>query len=320
MNVRAAQEEEVWPLQWLVVLTLAGAAVIHADQIAVHLEEWRPAGLTFIGLAVVQAALAALILLRPSRPAYLWSVVVSLFTVALWVVSRTTGVPFGPEAGEAEAVRRPDLTASALEVVTAGAAVAALARLRPSVLLGKTVTVSWIAALALAVGLLTWAAVAAPEASSHEDHSLSGPLVPSDGHSLLVRDTPAVQIKVGEEFGLVIGLLNNDSDEALHVRSARLIDSPGGVLRPLGIWVLSGGLGRPGVVVPVSLLHRVGHALPGEAPVPPGEGTGLLVLEVMAVREGELILSAVEVAYEASGATYRVPYATVARVDVRPGP
>jgi hypothetical protein len=320
VSVRATENDGAWPLQWLVVLTLAGAAVIHADQIAVHLEEWRAAGLTFIGMAVVQAALAALILLRPSRPAYLWSMAVSLFTVALWAVSRTAGLPIGPEAGEPEMVGRPDLTASALEVITAGGAVAALAGLRPSVPRRELVTASWITALALAVGLLTWAAVAAPEASSHQDHSLTGPLVPSDGHSLLVRDTPAVQVNVGDQFGLVIGLLNNDSDEALQVRSARLIDSPGGVLRPLGLWVLSDDRGRPGAAVPLSLLHRVGHALPGEVAIPPGDGTGLLVLEVMAVREGELILSAVEVAYEANGAGYRVPYATVARVDVGPGP
>jgi hypothetical protein len=319
VTVRAAQEESAWLLQWLAVLTLAGASIIHADQIGVHLEEWLPAGLTFIGLAFVQMGLAAAVLLWPSRAVYGGSLLVSVITVILWTVSRSAGLPFGPEAGEPETVGRPDLIASGLEVVTAGAAMAVLAGLRSGVRLGNAIAVSFISAVAIAVALLTWASVVSPEASSHEDpHSLTGPLVPSDGHSLLVRDTPVVQVEVGETFGLVVGLLNNSSAEALHVRSARLIHPPGAVLRPLRFWVMAGELGRPGVAVPVSLLQRAGRPLPDEEDVPPGERTGLLVLEVRAVREGDYILSAIEVAYEAGGTSYRIPYATVARVKVLP--
>jgi hypothetical protein len=164
VNARALQNEGTWLLRWLVTLTLAGAAMIHADQIGVHLEEWPPAGLTFIGLAFVQMGLAVMVLFRPSRPAYEASLVVSLFTVALWAVSRSTGLPFGPEAGGPEAVGRPDLIASGLEVVTAGGALAALVGVRSTrIPSGKAVMASWVTALAFAVALVTWAAVAAPE-------------------------------------------------------------------------------------------------------------------------------------------------------------
>jgi hypothetical protein len=320
VNVRTAHGERASPLHWLVVLTLAGAATIHADQIGVHLEEWLPAGLTFIGLALVQAALAAGIVLRPSRSAYAGAVLVSALTVALWGISRTTGLPFGPQAGQPETVGRPDLVASTLEVVTATAGVGILAGIRPAASsFGRGIMVSFVAALGLTIGFITWAAVTAPEEASHgEPNSVTGPLEPVDGHSLLSRDTATVELPVGEHFGLVVGLLPNDSEEPFVILAARAINLSGNAVRHVRFWVLPGNVAAPGVAVPLCLLRDSGQHLPGDALVPPGRSPSVLVLEMRAIREGDYILSAVEVTYEAGGTSYEAPFATIARVQVSP--
>ncbi len=118
------------------VTFLLAAATIHASQIPLHLREWDVAGWFFIAAAVVQVALAAALarsvnwrardtkgLIRsfselPQRSVSLTVAATSLGLVAVWAISRTTGVPFGPEAGVPEAVTRPDFLATMFELLT----------------------------------------------------------------------------------------------------------------------------------------------------------------------------------------------------------
>lgn len=118
------------------VTFLLAAATIHASQIQLHLREWDVAGWFFIAAAVVQVALAAALarsanwrardtkgLIRsfrelPPRGIPLAVTATSLGLVIVWVISRTVGVPFGPEAGAPEAVTRPDVLATAFELLT----------------------------------------------------------------------------------------------------------------------------------------------------------------------------------------------------------
>jgi hypothetical protein len=100
-----------------VALLSVGAAVIHFAVIAQHFEEWWLTGLFFVAIAVFQIAWALLVLVRPSSPVYLAGALVNAAIVVTWIVSRTTGVPVGPEAGEPEAVGFPDTLATAFEVV-----------------------------------------------------------------------------------------------------------------------------------------------------------------------------------------------------------
>lgn len=118
------------------VAFLLGAAAIHAAQIRVHLNEWDVAGYFFILSAVLQVALAVGLarvanwracdvrqLLRslsrlPSRRLMLGVVIISAGLAAVWVLSRTVGVPFGPHAGTSEPVNRPDSIATMFELLT----------------------------------------------------------------------------------------------------------------------------------------------------------------------------------------------------------
>jgi hypothetical protein len=108
---------------------LAGAAVIHASVVPEHLDEWPAAGLFFVVLAVLEIAVAGLLLTRPTGRRLLGvAVAVSAVPLVVWVWSRTLGLPFGPQPGAAEVVGVPDALACLLEI---GALVAALSLLAP---------------------------------------------------------------------------------------------------------------------------------------------------------------------------------------------
>jgi hypothetical protein len=104
-----------------------GAAVIHFAVIAQHLDEWWLTGTFFIVVALFQIAWAVAVLARPSRPLYLIGAAVNTLVVITWIVSRTTGVPVGPEAGEPESVGLADVMATVYEVLlVAGASARSL--------------------------------------------------------------------------------------------------------------------------------------------------------------------------------------------------
>ena len=112
----------------LLVVSLVASAVIHAAAVPEHLDEWAAAGLFFVLLAVAQVLVADRVLRAPRPLPVAAAAVVSLLPLAVWVVSRTAGLPFGPEAGSPEAVGLADVVAGLLEVGTLVAAAVLLRR------------------------------------------------------------------------------------------------------------------------------------------------------------------------------------------------
>ena len=152
----ASDATSALPLQ-LALLSM-GAAVVHFAVIAQHLDEWWLTGLFFIAVAVFQLLWALLVVLRPSALVYAAGAVVNALVVVTWIVSRTTGVPVGPEAGEAEPVGFPDVLATAFEILIVVLALALLSQprerlpgLRSGVAWPLGVTAAALTALALAV-------------------------------------------------------------------------------------------------------------------------------------------------------------------------
>lgn len=94
-------------------------AAIHLAAVPEHLMEWRLAAAFFVVLSVVEIALAIVVLRSPDRRLLLVGAVVSAASVALWVTSRTVGLPIGPEAFEPEAALTLDMVATALELAAA---------------------------------------------------------------------------------------------------------------------------------------------------------------------------------------------------------
>ena len=74
------------------------------------------AGQFFALLALFQLVWAPAVLARPTNLVLASGVLLNLGAIALWVVSRTVGAPFGPHAGEPELVQAADLCALLREV------------------------------------------------------------------------------------------------------------------------------------------------------------------------------------------------------------
>jgi hypothetical protein len=123
-GVTASRADDV---RRLLLAALVGSAVIHAAVVPAHLREWPAAATFFMVLTIWQIAVAGLLLSRIAERAVLVAAaLVSLGPLALWLLSRTAGMPFGPDPGVPEAVGVPDLVACALEVVSALAAIVLL--------------------------------------------------------------------------------------------------------------------------------------------------------------------------------------------------
>ena len=84
----------------------AGSALVHFAVAPEHFAEWWGFGLFFVLCAEVQLGWALLLgRIRGNRMLAV-GLVGSLFLVAVWAVSRTTGLPFGPEPGVPEEIGR----------------------------------------------------------------------------------------------------------------------------------------------------------------------------------------------------------------------
>lgn len=92
-----------------------GAAVIHFAVTPAHWSNWLPSGIFFASIAVFQLVWALLAWARPPTLLLATGVVANAGFAALWVWSRTLGEPFGPNAGEPEAVQAAGICALLLE-------------------------------------------------------------------------------------------------------------------------------------------------------------------------------------------------------------
>jgi len=110
------------------IAALFGAQAIHVRAMIDHAPSWPAAGAFFLLLAVAEGSAAAWLLLAPSRRAAHAAIVLSFVTMAVWAVSRTTGLPVGPHPWLAEPIAAPDGISTALEMLTA---IALVAWLRP---------------------------------------------------------------------------------------------------------------------------------------------------------------------------------------------
>jgi hypothetical protein len=102
-------------LSWL-------AGLIHFAVTPAHFEEWAPFAVCFAVAGVLQVGWAAAFFRAPSFPALAWNAVPAGGLVCVWVLSRTVGLPVGPDAGTPEAVGLADVGATAAEAMLVAAA------------------------------------------------------------------------------------------------------------------------------------------------------------------------------------------------------
>jgi hypothetical protein len=91
-------------------------AVIHAAVCPEHVREAALYGGFFAASALLQGIWPLLVLVRPDRRVLVAGAAGNLAVVVLWLVTRTVGIPLGPEAGEVEALGALDVIATAAEI------------------------------------------------------------------------------------------------------------------------------------------------------------------------------------------------------------
>jgi hypothetical protein len=101
-----------------------GAGLIHLAVVQEHFDEWWLYGSFFLAVGVAQIVWAVVALARDAPPWRVLTAWCSFAIVVLWAVTRTTGLPIGPEPGQAEAVGRADVLCCVLELVVFGALIA----------------------------------------------------------------------------------------------------------------------------------------------------------------------------------------------------
>lgn len=111
--------------RWAAVLSIA-AGGLHFMAGPGHVAEWWVYGLFFFGAAAVQTGYGLVLWTQGIQVGGGWQavrqrvyglgIVLTLAIIALWAVSRTIGVPVGPEAFEPEGIGWLDLSSKAVEL------------------------------------------------------------------------------------------------------------------------------------------------------------------------------------------------------------
>ncbi|MGH2920023.1 MAG: hypothetical protein ACRDLS_15690 [Solirubrobacteraceae bacterium] len=96
------------------------AGVIHAVAMIDHVDHYWLYGVFFLAVTYAQVLWAIRVYRRPpGRRVLVAGAVGSLLIVAVWLVTRTVGVPVGPEAGDPEPAGAMDIMATLDQLVLA---------------------------------------------------------------------------------------------------------------------------------------------------------------------------------------------------------
>lgn len=98
------------------VLSLA-VALIHLWTAPGYFEVWWGYGAFFLGVAAAQGFFSVALLRWPGRALSLAGIFGNLSIIMLYVLSRTSGLPFGPHAGRAEEAGVLDMSATGIELM-----------------------------------------------------------------------------------------------------------------------------------------------------------------------------------------------------------
>lgn len=147
----------------------AGAGAIHIAVIQAHFEEYWAFGVFFAAAAWLQILWAIWVVARPSRLVALTGIGINGGITAVWVVSRTVGVPLGPEPGVVETAEFVDVVATSLQVLVILGALGLLSRGAMRRDVGRGALVSSTLVLGLSVAVLATTAIISFE--PHEEES-----------------------------------------------------------------------------------------------------------------------------------------------------
>jgi FtsP/CotA-like multicopper oxidase with cupredoxin domain len=99
------------------LFTLA-AGLIHLAVAPEHLREYATFGVFFVAVGSAQIVLAVELASRPTRRLALLTAASSTMLMGLWLVSRTVGLPVGPDPGQPEDIGLTDVLCNLLELLS----------------------------------------------------------------------------------------------------------------------------------------------------------------------------------------------------------
>jgi hypothetical protein len=111
----------------LLALASALSGAIHTAACPEHFREAWLFGAFFLVSAVVQVIWAALVIARPTSRLLATGAALNAAIILVWLVSRTSGLPLGPEPWAREAIGAPDAIATLCELALVTVAVWLLA-------------------------------------------------------------------------------------------------------------------------------------------------------------------------------------------------
>jgi hypothetical protein len=173
----------------LLLATLSAAAgAIHLAMVPTHWGESVADGLAFAAVGWLQLAFAAIVLARPSRTLLHLGIVLNVAAIIAWVVSRTSGLPFGAHSGQAESAAFVAVTYVVFEaVLVIVCAVLAFQWDMGQPRFSPGLVVAGLAAFGVLA--LTTAALASPGARSHDTQSHDTQSHDTQSHDTQSHDT-----------------------------------------------------------------------------------------------------------------------------------
>ncbi len=179
---RTGQSRQVPAVYAALAVTSLATAAIHFAVIGEHFADYLAFGVFFAVVAWLQALWGTAVAVAPSRGLLFAGLVGNAVVVAIWVASRTSGLPIGPEPGTPEPIAFLDLLSTILEVLIIVGAAVLLIRRRHLQFLKNPKAGLIVLGLTMALGVLTTAAIAtgghdenASEATTTEHHDQSTP-------------------------------------------------------------------------------------------------------------------------------------------------
>jgi hypothetical protein len=165
----------------LLAVLCGAAAAVHFAMVPAHAADWRLEGIGFMIAGWVQVLLVVMLVVRPTRRWLAVAIVANVAFIGVWAISRTVGLPAGPNSGIKEAVTSVDLTCVIAEALTVLAAVALLIRPRLGHGLGEAGLIMG-SVLPIAVVAVTVGVLVSPTASNHTHAHRDAAGVATDGH------------------------------------------------------------------------------------------------------------------------------------------
>ncbi|MEK6918411.1 MAG: hypothetical protein AABW73_00040 [Nanoarchaeota archaeon] len=125
-NNEKLQRIKIRPLLLLTATLSIATGLIHATYIRAHFAEWYLYGWFFITAAMLQIIYGIILIIgargkkrikRKTIMTYYWTAIIgNILIITLYIITRTIGIPLGPQAGVAEGVGVIDIISKILEV------------------------------------------------------------------------------------------------------------------------------------------------------------------------------------------------------------